>query len=262
MDRAELYNKLAERKSKPKDFEPYSGDNGRVNKALALYRSGKLQSGGVHIDVGGGIGDLGFALRQEKLFEKTLVVDIAAKNLEAAKKKGNFVVLADMDKHGFNFYGSDGLVTREWSEDTFIYNGAGKIDAISALDFIEHIVDPGKFASECFMMLKPGGEVFINTPNIQFWRHIETLISGRMPHTSGDREVYHGGHLAFFTYLDLCEIFGAAGFTDFEQFHDDEGYQNFPPWVMQMAKPRNQFEYKDFCERFGNPNLLFKAVKP
>lgn len=262
MDRAELYNALADRKSQPKDFQPYSGDNGRVNKALALYRNGQLKSGGIHIDVGGGIGDLGYALRQEKLFEKTLVVDISAKNLEAAKKKGNYIVLADIDRHGFMFDGAGELVDLEWTADGLTLNGAGKIDAISALDFIEHIVDPENFARGCAHLLKSGGEVFINTPNIQFWRHIETLLGGRMPHTSGDREVYHGGHLAFFTYADLCEIFGGAGFKDFVQFHDDECFEAFPPWVMQFAKPKNQFEYMDLVERFGNPNLLFRATRP
>lgn len=262
MDRAELYNALAERKSAPKDSQPYTGDNGRVNKALMLYKLGKLKSGGIHIDVGGGIGDLGYALRQEKLFEKTLVVDIAAKNLEAAKKKGNYVVLADIDRHGFMFDGAGELVDLEWTNDDLSLNGASKIDAISALDFIEHIVDPENFAHGCFHLLKSGGEVFINTPNIQFWRHIETLIGGRMPHTSGDKEVYHGGHLAFFTFADLCEIFGKAGFNDFVQFHDDEGFTPWPQYFSGLVRARNQREYMDQVERFGNPNLLFRAVKP
>src|SRR6202011_3022034 len=90
-----------------------------------------------------------------------------------------------------------------------------------------HIIDPENFARECFRVLKSGGEVFVNTPNIQYWPHIQQLIAGKFPHTSGDKEVYHGGHLAFFTYLDLCEIFGAAGFTNFRQVKDEEGYNTF-----------------------------------
>lgn len=261
MDRLELYNALAERKSKPKDFEPYSGDNGRVNKALALYKNGTLKTGGIHVDVGGGIGDLGYALRKEGLFEKTLVIDIAAKNLEAARKKGNHVVLADIDKHGFNFDGSASLVDLQWTNDSFLLNVT--VDSISALDFIEHIIDPESFARHCYNALKNGGEVFINTPNIQYWEHIKQLVQdGRFPHTSGDKEVYHGGHLAFFTYLDLCEIFGKAGFTDFAQIKDEEGYRQPPEyWLNATGRVRSQPLYVETCMRLGNPNLLFKAVK-
>ena len=264
MDRAELYEQMAKRKSKPKDFEPYKGDNGRVNRALQLFKSGKLKTGEIHIDIGGGIGDLGFALRENKLFEKTLTVDISATNLSAAKKKGNFVVLVDIDKQGLMIddpqcFGGD----PEWCNSSFSLNSQGRIDAISALDFIEHIIDPVKFARECFHFLKPGGEVFINTPNIQFWKHQDYLRqTGRFPHTSGDTDVYHGGHLAFFTYLDLVEIFEAAGFRAFEQFNDEEGYSHPHETYIANLGAKNQQEYVQCAMRLGCPNLLFKATKP
>lgn len=247
MDKAELYNQMAERKSKPKDFEPYAGDNGRVNKALVLYRTGKLKTNqnGTHLDIGGAIGDLGYALRKEKLFATTAVIDIARKALEAAGAKGNLSFLADIDAQGIPFHEND------------------QIDSISALDFIEHIIDPGKFASECFRVLKPGGEVFINTPNIRYWKHIEQLsLNGTFPHTSGDTDVFHGGHLAFYTYRDLQMIFGAAGFEKFEMIKDEEGYENPPLRFVNAVGPRNQNEYAGLCLEFGCPNLLFKATKP
>lgn len=264
MDKVELYDQMAKRKSKPKDFEPYKGDNGRVNRALQLYKSGKLKTGEIHIDIGGGIGDLGFALREAKLFEKTLTVDISATNLQAAKKKGNYIVQADIDKHGLMIddppgFGGD----PEWSNSSFSLNSHGRIDAISALDFIEHIIDPIRFARDCFHFLKPGGELFINTPNIQFWKHQEYLRqTGRFPHTSGDTDVYHGGHLAFFTYLDLVEICEAAGFKAFEQFRDDESFSQAPESFMQALSPKNQKEFVDYSLRLGCSNLLFKATKP
>lgn len=240
MDRAELYDKMAERKSAPKDFNTYVGDNGRVNRCVQLMKQRKIRTGGTLLDVGGGIGDLCFAAKD--LFTETVVLDISSKNLEAAKSKGvGRTLWGDVDKMGVGM-------------------PDGSVDVVTALDFIEHIVDPENFARECYRVLKPSGEVFINTPNIQFWQNIESLIMGRMPHTSGDRDVYHGGHLAFFTYDDLCEIFSGAGFTPVEQLHDDEGFTPFPQWIMNMRQPRNQLEYTRLCERFGNPNLLFKAI--
>lgn len=239
MDKEELYSTLAERKSKPKDFGTYIGDNGRVNRAASLIRSGKLRKGGTLVDVGGGIGDLGYAVKD--LFDRKIIVDISSKNLDAAESKGNETCLADVDKDGIGIDDST-------------------VDLVCALDFIEHIVDPQNFAKECHRVLKPGGQVFINTPNIQFWRHIDTLISGHFPHTSGDKEVYHGGHLAFYTYLDLCEIFDSACFYKFEQVNDEEGYQAPPPNnICWKAQPRTQYEFQELCKRFGCPNLLFKA---
>ena len=244
MDRAELYDKMAERKSAPKDFHTYIGDNGRVNRCVQLMRQGKIKTGGRLVDVGGGIGDLGYAVRAENLFERTVNVDISEKNLVAASSKGNETRLGDVDRSGINY----------WDEHA---------DVVTALDFIEHIVDPENFARECFRVLKPGGEVFINTPNIQFWRHIMSIVAGKFPHTSGDREVYHGGHLAFFTFDDLHEIFQGAGFKDCVQFHDEEGYQSWPNTFTQIMPPiKNQAEYVQACLRFGSPNLLFKATKP
>lgn len=234
---------LAERKSKPKDFQPYARDNGRVNRCADMMRAGKIRTGGVLLDVGGGIGDLCQEVRD--LFETTIVLDISWQNLEAAKHKASRTICADVDKHGL----------------TDLPNGAA--DVVTALDFIEHIVDPENFARECHRVLRPGGEVFINTPNIRFWRHIEALWrGGRFPHTSGDREVYHGGHLAFFTYSDLREIFEGAGFTGCVQLLDGEDYDP-PDWeYIAPMKPRNQGEYKGLMAELGYPNLLFKAVRP
>ena len=100
MDRPELYAKMAARKDKPKDYEPYDGGNGRVNKCESLMRQGKIRTGGTLLDVGGGIGDLGYAVRD--LFERRIVLDISSTSLQAARKKGNWVVQADVDRHGFH----------------------------------------------------------------------------------------------------------------------------------------------------------------
>lgn len=243
MDRKELYDAMANRKTKPKDFQPYQGDNGRVNKCVQLMRSGKIKNRGRLLDVGGGIGDLGFAVRD--LFDMTLVIDISQKNLDAAHTKGNAIALQDIDKDGIS------CLTDE------------NVDVVTALDFIEHIVDPENFARECFRVLKPGGQVFINTPNIRFWRHIEALWhSGRMPHTSGDRDVYHGGHLAFFTFSDLREIFEGVGFHASVQFKDEEGYVEPPVMFTHPFKINNQQDLVNLYIELGCPNLLYGAIKP
>ena len=244
MDKRSLYDTIAIRKLKSQDFDRYDGGNGRVDRCVDLFVRGDLRSGGSLIDFGGGIGDLGYALRDR--FDRTIVVDISKDNLRAAASKGNRTVHHDVD------VGS------------IVELGPSCIDVVTALDFIEHIVDPIGFARECARLLRPGGQVFVNTPNIQFWRHMEMLVRcGRFPHTSGDREVYHGGHLAFYTFSDLCEIFGTAGLNGWAQFNDEAGYENPPDQWLQSLEypPRNRDEYVTACKRLGNPNLMFRCEK-
>lgn len=245
MDRDDLYEKMSNRKFKPKDMEPYDGNNGRVNRCANMIFQGKLRSHGTLLDVGGGIGDLGYACRD--IFQQRITLDISAKNLEAAVAKGNFPVLTDVDKDGF------GVGLARVPDDS--------VDLVTALDFIEHIVDPENFARECYRVLKPSGEVFINTPNIRFWKHIEQLWkTGSFPHTSGDREVYHGGHLAFYTYHDLREIFEPVGFTSAEQIKDEEGFCSPPQMWLSALEPKNQLEFRKLSLELGCPNLLYKAI--
>jgi ubiquinone/menaquinone biosynthesis C-methylase UbiE len=242
MDRSDLYDKMADRKFKPKDLEPYDGNNGRVNRCAQLIRQHKLRSGGTLLDVGGGIGDLCHSVRD--LFSRTITADISRKNLEAARTKGSEIVWVDVDKSGLNGVEDD------------------SVDLICALDFIEHIVDPQNFAKECRRVLKTSGEVFINTPNIRFIPHVlELLYEGTFPHTSGDREVFHGGHLAFYTYKDLRSIFEPVGFSSAEQFMDDEGYKDPSMYISDyQMMPKTQDEYRRLCMELGCPNLLYKAI--
>lgn len=242
MDRQDLYEKMALRKDKPRDYEPYDGNNGRVNKCVSLMRQGKIRVGGRLVDVGGGIGDLGYAVRD--LFDERIVVDISDTSSRAARAKGNTTLVMDVDRTGLAPLDN------------------GSVDTICALDFIEHIIDPENFARECYQVLKPGGEVFVNTPNIRFWKHIEQLwLYGTFPHTSGDTEVFHGGHLAFFTFSDLCAIFSAAGFGLFEQFMDEECYEEPPHRYISSFNPPSLDAVRRLLMQFGCPNLLFKAVK-
>lgn len=244
MDRSELYSKMADRKFKPADMEPYSaGTNGRVDRCVDLMKAGKIRVGGRLVDFGCGIGDLGYACRE--LFDTRYAIDISTTNLMAAEKKGNIIHRHDVDR--------DGSLPVE----------DGSMDTVTALDFIEHIIDPESFARECFRLLSPGGHVFINTPNIRFWPHVEELLyNGTFPHTSGDREVFHGGHLAFFTYKDLCSIFAGAGFIRPEMFMDDEGYRSPPTRLMTEMRPVTQAAYQQLAMELGCPNLLFRMIKP
>ncbi len=242
-----LYDDMSNRKSKPEDFHPYSGGNGRIDRAVELI-VGVLnfpQDGAV-LDVGGAIGNLGAALTRIGFTGVKWTLDISNVCREPAELKGNRFICANVDVNGF--------VEPEDGQ-----NGGGivddELDLVVALDFIEHIINPEKFARECLRTLKPGGQVLINTPNIQYWRHLQSLVvDGFFPHTSGDRDVYHGGHCAFFNRWDMETIF-----KDFigHKVHTAGLIADPPPpiWMTLAA-------YKDKGIQLSYPDLIFSCRKP
>ncbi len=240
-----LYDGIAQRKHESRKSDPYTGGNGRIDRAVDIILDGVdgnvdpldplgFPRGGTLVDVGGAIGNLGYALRDH--YSQRIVVDITDECEVPAKAKGNLFLRLNVD--------TDGLAPIN----------DGTVDLVVALDFIEHILDPQRFSAECLRVLRPGGRVLINTPNIQYWRHLQSLVvDGRFPHTSGDQEVYHGGHVAFFNRHDLDVIF--AKFSD--HFIHTRGLTADPPpplWT-SIAK------YHNAAYDLSYADLIFSCTK-
>lgn len=92
------------------------------------------------------------------------------------------------------------------------------VDQIISADTIEHIPDVYAAAREIYRVLRPGGTLVINTPNIAFIKKRLLLCLGRFPSTSQPNEgigsdiLYDGGHLHYFTYRSLRIILERSGF--------------------------------------------------
>lgn len=92
------------------------------------------------------------------------------------------------------------------------------VDRIVTADVIEHIPDVYAASHEMFRVLKPGGDLVINTPNIAFVKKRLVLALGRFPSTSQPNEgmgsdvLFDGGHLHYFTYRSLRLLLERAGF--------------------------------------------------
>ena len=95
---------------------------------------------------------------------------------------------------------------------------SNSIDTIITADTIEHIPDVYAAAEEMFRVLKPGGDLIINTPNIGFIKKRALLMLGFFPSTSepnegiGNDPLFDGGHLHYFTYRSLRLVLERAGF--------------------------------------------------
>ncbi|OAH09621.1 class I SAM-dependent methyltransferase [Streptomyces jeddahensis] len=106
----------------------------------------------------------------------------------------------------------------------------GPFDAVVMIALIEHLIDPLGAMRKIRGLLKPGGFVYIDTPNIAKWTRRLKLAAGRFPSTASANEgltTYGGaaadlhdeGHLHYFTHRSLALMLTRrCGYTEVE-FH-------------------------------------------
>lgn len=163
-----------------------------------LHSAGK---GDTVLDVGCGNGNLLYQLVDR--YENLVGLEYSAHRLEHAKlnlPSGRFIpVLGSAEDMG--------------------EVASGCIDCIVSADTIEHVPDVYRAATELFCVLKPGGKLVINTPNIAFIKKRALLFLGRFPSTSQPNEglgsdiLFDGGHLHYFTFRSLSLLLERVGFV-------------------------------------------------
>ncbi len=55
------------------------------------------------------------------------------------------------------------------------------VDVIVATDVLEHLIDPYTFVGEMYRVLRPGGYIVLDTPNLASWHNIFALLIGVQP---------------------------------------------------------------------------------
>jgi SAM-dependent methyltransferase len=105
----------------------------------------------------------------------------------------------------------------------------GRFDAVIMIALIEHLVDPLGALLRIRRLLRPGGFVYLDTPNVAKWTRRLKLLAGRFPSTSSRDEglvCYDGrpvslhdeGHLHYFTYRSLSRLLlERCGFASLEK---------------------------------------------
>ena len=77
----------------------------------------------------------------------------------------------------------------------------GSVDAVVSLQVIEHLWEQQRFLAECRRVLRPGGHLFVSTPN-------------RLTFSPGRDTPLNPFHTREFDPDELSQLVGAAGFTD------------------------------------------------
>lgn len=180
----------------PRDIELHGWPRDRTQAVIAVPVRGDAV-----LDVGCGDGKLLYQLRHR--FRRLFGLEFSASRLEAAK----------LNLAGHEFVPVCG------SAESMPEVPSDSVDCIVTADVIEHIPDVYLAADEMLRVLKPGGTLVINTPNVAFAVKRLRLLMGRFPSTSQPNEglgsdvLFDGGHLHYFTFRSLSLLLQRSGFV-------------------------------------------------
>jgi SAM-dependent methyltransferase len=152
------------------------------------------------LDIGCGDGQLLYQFRHR--FKHLIGLEYSAERLRQAER----------NLSGYPFVGIQG------SSETIDQLEDNTVDRIISADVIEHIPDVYAAVDEMFRVLRPGGLLVMNTPNIAFAKKRLVLLLGRFPSTSQPNEglgsdlLFDGGHFHYFTFRSLRRLLERSGF--------------------------------------------------
>ena len=140
------------------------------------------------------------------------LLDVGSGNghfLDFARKCGWQVAGVDLDEQAVAAGRSRGLDIRNGTIEAI---GADEqFDGITMGHVIEHVFDPHALLAACYQRLKPGGWIWVDTPNIDSLGHAQYG-----PHWIG---VDAPRHLILFTPASLTDALNKAGFVNHERLH-------------------------------------------
>jgi 2-polyprenyl-3-methyl-5-hydroxy-6-metoxy-1,4-benzoquinol methylase len=85
----------------------------------------------------------------------------------------------------------------------------GPADVVASLETIEHLENPRAFMRLLFRLTRPGGWVFVTTPNQRSTLSLATLVT--KGHFSHFQDVHYPAHLTALLDVDLRRIAGEIG---------------------------------------------------
>jgi len=165
------------------------------------------------VDIGCGDGLATSVAAQLNPGHQFVGIDWSADALRQARRHGLALVRAGLEQPGLPL-------------------ASGAADVVIMSEIIEHLVDPDSALDEAFRILKPGGSLFLSTPNLAAWYNRALLALGVQPVFSevSLREVFGrpggqvAGHLRMFTKRALTGLLAARGFESIKvegaRYHD------------------------------------------
>ena len=138
-------------------------------------------------------GEGAFSLTLQRLGHDVTAVDFSGENWKATDIP---LELRDLDSEF-----ADSLVAEH-----------GKFDAVAAIEIVEHLENPFRFIRQCAGLLKPGGLMFLTTPNVEAVNsRLIFLYSGRL-NAFGAYETVRPAHITPIFKWKMEMMLEEAGF--------------------------------------------------
>ncbi|MBE0645280.1 MAG: class I SAM-dependent methyltransferase [Bacteroidetes bacterium] len=161
-------------------------------------------SGHLVLDIGCGTGR--YTVHSKRAGNTVIGSELVFSAARGARRRGLDVIVADSET-GFPF-----------ADATF--------DRAQCIEVIEHLMDPVSTLQEINRVLKPGGELFISTPNAAWWAHRTLMLCGIT--SFGHSPTYPvevNMHIRHFTKATLRDFLLRMGF---EVVRTQGTYTGFP----------------------------------
>lgn len=100
------------------------------------------------------------------------------------------------------------------SVERFVVENTDRFDAVIGMEVIEHVENPWEYIRLLRTLVKPGGHIFVTTPNVESWvSRWNFLMRGRLAHFE-DGDYIASGHINPVSSWELSLILRELGFID------------------------------------------------
>ena len=115
---------------------------------------------------------------------------------------------------------------------------AGQFDAVMAVELIEHLENPWHFLRQCFAILRPGGHLFVTTPNINNSASKAILVRFGFNAQFDEADYRRIGHLTPVSYVQMKVGGEEAGFEspELRTYAPKFGQATGQPRLMMLAR--------------------------